>query len=74
MRVDESSLRVCASIDDENKVWLTIASAGVRSDLGVYGPYDTRDAAEVAAREAVAHAARQIQMHKTRILAELIEV
>ena len=72
--MSEHVLTVKAHIADDHTVWLTIGSANAKGVLGVYGPYDSRDHAEVAAREAVAHVARQMQKHKDRLLAQMIDV
>lgn len=72
--MSDSKLTVTAQIHGDNTVWLKIESFGVESDLGVYGPYDTRQSAEVAAREAVAHVARQMQIQKNRLMTGMIDV
>jgi hypothetical protein len=72
--VSENTMTIAATVDSEHKVWLSIAHADIKTDLGVYGPYDTREKANVAAREAVAHVTRQVQAQKQRLLAQMIDV
>ncbi len=72
--MSEYTVRITAKVADDNTVMLAITCTGITSDLGVYGPYDTKEKAETAAREAVAHAARQVQAQKDRLLVQMIEM
>lgn len=67
-------LTVSARVGSDNSVWVSLECFGVANDLGVYGPYDSREKADVAAKEAVAHIARQMQIQKDRLLAQIIDI
>lgn len=65
-------MQVIATVRDDQSVLVSVESSGVSTDLGVYGPYETAELAQCAAREAVAHVARQVQAQKWEILASEI--
>jgi hypothetical protein len=70
----DHTMRFTASVNEDLTVWLYLICADIQTDLGVFGPFTSREQADGAANEVLAQAVRMFEKSKERLLAGMVSV